>query len=92
MHDLSDRRSNGFRNYLAATRRHFFSRTPVFLLAAGMGLCPAGHAFVTAADFNGLESRIESGNINRPLGVAVDGNGNVLHRPEQWGIEGNLVA
>jgi hypothetical protein len=77
MHDLSDRRSNGFRNYLAATRRHFFSRTPVFLLAAGMGLCPAGHAFVTAADFNGLESRIESGNINRPLGVAVDGNGNV---------------
>ena len=42
-----------------------------------MAVCPAAHAFVTAADFSGLESRIESGSIHTPLGVAVDGDGNV---------------
>jgi hypothetical protein len=76
MRPLSERRGNAFRNCLASTWRHGFSWTPVFLMAA-MVVCPSAHAFVTAADFNGLESRIESGNINRPLGVAVDGNGNV---------------
>jgi hypothetical protein len=74
---LSAGRGNAFCNYLASTWRHAVSRTPMLLMAAGVALCPAAHAFVTAADFSGLESRIESGNINRPLGVAVDGNGNV---------------
>ena len=77
MRRLSARRGNAFRNYLASTWRQAFSGTPMFLMAAGMALCPSAHAFVTAADFNGLESGIESGNINRPLGIAVDGNGNV---------------
>lgn len=49
----------------------------MFLVAAGMALCPAAHGFVTAADFNGLESWIESSNINSLLGIAVDGRGNV---------------
>ena len=77
MRHLSAGHANAFCNYLASIWRHTFSRTPMFLMAAGVALCPAAHAFVTAADFDGLESRIESGNINRPLGVAVDGNGNV---------------
>ena len=76
MRHLSAGRSNAFLNYLASTCRHSLSWIPVFLIAA-MVVCPSAHAFVTAADFNGLESRIESGSIDRPLGVAVDGNGNV---------------
>ena len=67
---------NAFRNYLASTWRHIRLLDTVFLMAA-MAVCPAAHAFVTAADFSGLESRIESGSIDSPLGVAVDGNGNV---------------
>jgi sugar lactone lactonase YvrE len=49
----------------------------IFFLAAGMALCPMAHGFVTAPDFNGRESRIESGSIHGLLGVAVDGNGNL---------------
>jgi len=74
---LSAGPGNAFCNYFASTWRHVVSRTPMFLVAAGMALCPAAHAFVTAADFSGLESRIESRNINSPLGVAVDGSGNI---------------
>ena len=76
MRHLSAGRGNAFRNYLASTWRHSISWTLLYLMAA-MIVCPSAHAFVTAADFNGLESGIESGNIDRPLGIAVDGNGNV---------------
>ncbi len=76
MRHLSAGRGNAFRNYLASTWRHSISWTLLYLMAA-MIVCPSAHAFVTAADFNGLESGIESGNINRPLGIAVDGHGNV---------------
>jgi streptogramin lyase len=51
--------------------------TALFLAASVLGVCPTAHAFVTAADFNGLESRIESSSIQSVLGVAVDGHGNV---------------
>ena len=51
--------------------------TALFLAASVLGLCPSARAFVTAADFNGLESRIESSSIDSVLGVAVDGHGNV---------------
>jgi streptogramin lyase len=77
MRHLSARPVNALRTYFAATWRHAVSCTPMFLMTAGMAVCPAAHGFVTAADFNGIESRIESGNINSPLGVAVDGNGNI---------------
>jgi streptogramin lyase len=49
----------------------------LFLAASVLSLSPTAHAFVTAADFNGLESRIESSSIESVLGVAVDGHGNV---------------
>jgi hypothetical protein len=65
MRHLSATAGNAIRNYLASTS--------VFLMA----FCPVAHAFVTATDFSGLESRIESGGIHSPLGIAVDGNGNV---------------
>jgi hypothetical protein len=77
MRHLSAKVTSSCRNFRAFARRHAVSYAPVFLLTAGMALCPAAHAFVTAADFNGRESRIESGNINSPLGVAVDGSGNI---------------
>jgi streptogramin lyase len=51
--------------------------TALFLAASVLSVCPPAHAFVTAADFNGLESRIESSSIDSVLGVAVDGHGNV---------------
>jgi hypothetical protein len=72
MRHLSAKVTNSCRNFRASAGRYAVS-----LLTAAMTLCPAAHAFVTAADFNGRESRIESGNIQSPLGVAVDGNGNI---------------
>ena len=73
MHHMPAGSDSAFRNYLASTWRHTVCITSLFL----MTLCPAAHAFVTGADFNGVESRIESKNLESPLGVAVDGNGNV---------------
>jgi streptogramin lyase len=77
MRHLSATVGNAIRNYFVSTWRQSVPGTSVLLMAAGMAVCPAAHAFVTAADFSGLESRIESGSIHSPLGVAVDGSGNV---------------
>jgi hypothetical protein len=68
---------NSYRAYRAFRRHHVFAYVPVFALAAPIALCPAAYAFVTAADFNGRESGIASSNIHSPLGVAVDGSGNL---------------
>jgi sugar lactone lactonase YvrE len=64
-------------NYFASTWRLAVCHASLIVMTAFMTLYPTAHAFVTAADFNGLESRIESNNMESPLGVAVDGNGNV---------------
>jgi hypothetical protein len=77
MRHLSAKVTNSCRNFRAFTRRNAVSCAPALLTAAVLALCPAAHAFVTAADFNGRESRIESSSINSPLGVAVDGHGNI---------------
>jgi hypothetical protein len=63
--------------HLLAGPKSVFRLTGLLLMAVVPGLCPSACAFVTAADFNGLESRIESSSIDRVLGVAVDGHGNV---------------
>src|SRR6201985_3973166 len=63
--------------HLFAGPKSVFRLTGLLLMAFVPGLCPSARAFVTAADFNGLESRIESSSIDRVLGVAVDGHGNV---------------
>jgi streptogramin lyase len=64
-------------SYLPAGPNHALRLTALILAASVLGVCPAAHAFVTAADFNGLESRIESSSIDTVLGVAVDVHGNV---------------
>jgi hypothetical protein len=63
--------------HLPAGPDNVLRHTALFLAASILSLHPAAHAFVTAADFNGLESRIESSSIDSVLGVAVDGHGNV---------------
>src|SRR3984957_18652890 len=63
--------------HLPAGPTNVLRLTALFLAASVLGLCPTAHAFVTATDFNGLESRIESSSIDSVLGVAVDGHGNV---------------
>jgi hypothetical protein len=61
------------RNYFAPTWRHAFCHASLFVVTAFMTLHTTAHACVTAADVNRLESRIESNNIESPLGGAVDG-------------------
>jgi streptogramin lyase len=63
--------------HLFAGPKSVFRLTGLLLMASVLGHCPSARAFVTAADFNGLESRIESSSIDGVLGVAVDGHGNV---------------
>ena len=77
MHNMSSRVYNSLRSFLILTCRIAVYLTTLCLMATITNLCPAAHAFVTAAGFNGLESPIESGKMESPLGVAVDGNGNV---------------
>jgi streptogramin lyase len=63
--------------HLTARPNNVFRLSGLFLMASVLGVCPFAHAFVTATDFNGLESRIESSGIDSVLGIAVDGHGNV---------------
>jgi streptogramin lyase len=63
--------------HLLAGPKIVFCLTGPFLMASVLGLCPSARALVTATDFNGLESRIESSSIDSVLGIAVDGHGNV---------------
>ncbi len=63
--------------HLPAGPNNALRLTALILAASVLSVCPTAHAFVTAADFNGLESRIESSSIDGVLGVAVDAHGNV---------------
>jgi streptogramin lyase len=90
MHNTSFRVYNSLRSSLFFTCRIAFYLITLCLVVTIMALCPAAHAFVTAADFNGLESPIVSGKMDTPLGVAVDGNGNVYIAQSNGVLKENL--